>query len=124
MIDIHCHLLPDVDDGAKSWEVTLEMCRMAAADGTTHIVATPHAKLTRTRLDEGPDPASGEVGDRAWRELETLRFVWGPALENDPLYSPLLAVSGAPFSALAWPPRGLGPRLSTLSKPKPWPEGG
>jgi protein-tyrosine phosphatase len=45
MIDIHCHLLPDVDDGAKSWEVTLDMCRMAAADGTTHIVATPHANF-------------------------------------------------------------------------------
>jgi protein-tyrosine phosphatase len=43
MIDIHCHLLPAVDDGAKSWEVTLEMCRMAQKDGVTHIVATPHA---------------------------------------------------------------------------------
>lgn len=43
MIDIHCHLLPSVDDGAKSWEVTLEMCRLAAQDGVTHIVATPHA---------------------------------------------------------------------------------
>jgi len=101
----------------------VDYCLKLRATGR-RIVATPHAKLTRTRLDEGPDPASGEVGDRAWRELETLRFVWGPALENDPLYSPLLAVSGAPFSALAWPPRGLGPRLSTLSKPKPWPEGG
>jgi hypothetical protein len=87
------------------------------------VIATPHAQLTRSRLDEGPDPASGEVGDRAWRELETLRFVWGPALENDPLYNPLLAVAGAPFSALAWPPRGLGTRFATLPKPKPWPEG-
>ncbi len=43
MIDIHCHLLPAVDDGAKSWDVTLEMCRMAEQDGVTHIVATPHA---------------------------------------------------------------------------------
>jgi len=43
MIDIHCHLLPGVDDGAKSWDVTLEMCRMAQQDGVTHIVATPHA---------------------------------------------------------------------------------
>jgi protein-tyrosine phosphatase len=43
MIDIHCHLLPAVDDGAKSWEVTLEMCRLAEQDGVTHIVATPHA---------------------------------------------------------------------------------
>jgi hypothetical protein len=27
MIDIHCHLLPSVDDGASSWDVTLGMCR-------------------------------------------------------------------------------------------------
>ncbi len=43
MIDIHCHLLPEVDDGPKSWDVAVEMCRMAAADGITHAVATPHA---------------------------------------------------------------------------------
>jgi protein-tyrosine phosphatase len=43
MIDIHCHILPGVDDGSKSWEMSLEMCRMAADDGTEHIVATPHA---------------------------------------------------------------------------------
>lgn len=43
MIDIHCHILPEVDDGPKSWDVSVEMCRMAAADGITHTVATPHA---------------------------------------------------------------------------------
>lgn len=43
MIDIHCHILAEVDDGPKSWEVSREMCRMAAADGIRHIVATPHA---------------------------------------------------------------------------------
>ncbi|MGA8538750.1 MAG: CpsB/CapC family capsule biosynthesis tyrosine phosphatase [Terriglobales bacterium] len=43
MIDIHCHVLPEVDDGPKSWDAALEMCRMAAADGITHTVATPHA---------------------------------------------------------------------------------
>jgi protein-tyrosine phosphatase len=43
MIDIHCHILADVDDGPKSWDVSEEMCRMAAADGIEHIVATPHA---------------------------------------------------------------------------------
>jgi protein-tyrosine phosphatase len=43
VIDIHCHLLPEVDDGPKSWDVAVEMCRMAAADGITHVVATPHA---------------------------------------------------------------------------------
>jgi len=42
MVDIHCHILPDVDDGSESWEMTAQMCRMAARDGITHIVATPH----------------------------------------------------------------------------------
>jgi protein-tyrosine phosphatase len=43
MIDIHCHVLPDVDDGAKSWDMAIEMCAMAWQDGIEHIVATPHA---------------------------------------------------------------------------------
>ncbi len=43
MVDIHSHILPGVDDGAKSWEIAVEMCQMAAADGITHMVATPHA---------------------------------------------------------------------------------
>ncbi len=42
MIDIHCHILPGVDDGAQTLEETLEMCRMAVADGITTTVATPH----------------------------------------------------------------------------------
>ncbi len=43
MVDIHSHILPEVDDGSKSWDVSVAMCRMAAADGITHQVATPHA---------------------------------------------------------------------------------
>ncbi len=43
MIDIHCHILAEVDDGPKSWDTAQEMCRIAAADGIEHIVATPHA---------------------------------------------------------------------------------
>ncbi len=43
MVDIHAHILPMVDDGAKSWEVAVEMVKMAEKDGVTHMVATPHA---------------------------------------------------------------------------------
>jgi protein-tyrosine phosphatase len=42
MVDIHCHPLPAIDDGAKTFEDALMMCRMAADDGITHLVATPH----------------------------------------------------------------------------------
>lgn len=42
MIDIHCHILPGLDDGAENFAISLEMARMAVADGVTHIVCTPH----------------------------------------------------------------------------------
>ena len=43
MIDIHSHILPEIDDGPQSWETAEAMCRMAAQDGIEHLVATPHA---------------------------------------------------------------------------------
>jgi protein-tyrosine phosphatase len=43
MIDIHSHILPGLDDGSKSLEESIAMLRMAAAAGTTDIVASPHA---------------------------------------------------------------------------------
>ena len=42
MIDIHTHILPGIDDGAQSWEETLQLCRTAANVGISHVVATPH----------------------------------------------------------------------------------
>jgi protein-tyrosine phosphatase len=41
-VDIHCHLLPGVDDGAKDWHESLAMARIAVDDGTKSIIATPH----------------------------------------------------------------------------------
>jgi protein-tyrosine phosphatase len=43
MVDIHSHILPEVDDGSKSLEESIEMCRASADDGITVMVATPHA---------------------------------------------------------------------------------
>ncbi|MGB7885277.1 MAG: CpsB/CapC family capsule biosynthesis tyrosine phosphatase [Xanthobacteraceae bacterium] len=42
MIDLHCHLLPGVDDGAKDLAMSLAMARMAASDGISTIACTPH----------------------------------------------------------------------------------
>ncbi|SMC44156.1 protein-tyrosine phosphatase [Desulfocicer vacuolatum DSM 3385] len=42
MIDFHSHILPCVDDGASSVEDAIKMAKMAVADGTSVMVATPH----------------------------------------------------------------------------------
>lgn len=42
MIDIHSHILPNMDDGASSWDISLKMCKQASEDGIKTIVATPH----------------------------------------------------------------------------------
>jgi protein-tyrosine phosphatase len=46
MIDIHCHPLPGVDDGARTFDIAANMCRIAAADGVTDLVATPHCNYS------------------------------------------------------------------------------
>ena len=46
MIDIHCHILPEIDDGPKTFDESVDMARMAAEDGITGIVATPHLNET------------------------------------------------------------------------------
>lgn len=45
MIDIHTHILPGVDDGSESVEMSLEMLRLAAEGGTSAVVLTPHNNL-------------------------------------------------------------------------------
>ena len=54
MIDIHCHILPDYDDGADSLEEALEMARMAALSGVRHIIATPHFNGEPAELENLP----------------------------------------------------------------------
>jgi len=44
MIDLHCHILPYIDDGANDWDESLEMSEIARRDGVHTIVATPHIK--------------------------------------------------------------------------------
>lgn len=47
MTDIHCHILPQVDDGSDSLRMSLEMADLAARSGVQAVVATPHC------MDEG-----------------------------------------------------------------------
>lgn len=54
MIDIHSHILPGVDDGAKNFEVSIEMARMYIENGIEKVIATPHyiGGINNKTLDE------------------------------------------------------------------------
>jgi protein-tyrosine phosphatase len=51
LIDLHCHILPGIDDGPESLDDALEMCRIAAGDGIRTVVATPHCYKGRYAND-------------------------------------------------------------------------
>ncbi len=67
MIDIHSHVLPGLDDGSPSLEESLRMMRVAAAAGTTDLVATPHSS-PQYRFDP----------ERVRRKLAELQDAAGP----------------------------------------------
>lgn len=52
-VDIHSHILPYMDDGAKDMGETLKMLKIAWQEGITHIIATPHYKAGRFPADAG-----------------------------------------------------------------------
>ena len=43
-IDIHCHIMPGVDDGSRDIETSLKMLKIAEKNGITHVILTPHHK--------------------------------------------------------------------------------
>jgi protein-tyrosine phosphatase len=65
LIDLHCHILPNVDDGARSLEESLEMARHAVKDGIHTVVATPHTL----------DGVYSNPSDRVTKEVAALQDV-------------------------------------------------
>lgn len=61
-VDMHCHVLPGVDDGPKTMADSLAMCRALIADGFTDIIATPH-QLGRWDGSNPPITIRGVVAD-------------------------------------------------------------
>ncbi len=68
MVDIHSHILPELDDGSRSLDESVEMLRIAVESGTTDIAATPHANV-EYRFD--PDVVE--------RKIEELKAAAGAA---------------------------------------------
>ncbi|MBI4466564.1 MAG: exopolysaccharide biosynthesis protein [Acidobacteria bacterium] len=72
MIDIHSHFLPGLDDGAPSIEDAVAMIEMAAADGTTHLVGTPHCNSRFAFSLERNRALLGELRARSGNRVELL----------------------------------------------------
>lgn len=119
MIDLHCHVLPGIDDGPPTLEGALALARAAAAAGTRTLVATPHvnwryrndaeeiaaqARLLGERLARediatadgtplelrwGAEVALTAVAELPDGELERLRLGGGPWLLLEPPFAPL-----------------------------------
>ncbi|MEW5595569.1 CpsB/CapC family capsule biosynthesis tyrosine phosphatase [Peribacillus frigoritolerans] len=67
MIDIHCHIIPGVDDGSEDMKESLNMARKAVEAGITHLFATPH------HLNEKYVNVKNDIIDRAVRLNESLK---------------------------------------------------
>jgi protein-tyrosine phosphatase len=59
MVDLHCHVLPAIDDGSESLDQSLDFCRVALADGVDTLVATPHQKPGQ--FDNSPESIHQKV---------------------------------------------------------------
>src|SRR5260370_14432171 len=68
MVDIHCHILYGLDDGARTIEDSLAMAEDAIADGITHVVGTPHSSTEHTfdfaRVQAARDELRQKLGNR------------------------------------------------------------
>lgn len=129
MIDLHCHILPGIDDGPQTPEEALELARVAVAGGIATTVATPHVTWDHqhntaasiaegvAELNEllqaaeiplevrpGAEIAMTRVGDLAQDELEGLRLGGGSHLLVE---CPLSAV-GVPFAPIVGALRAAG----------------
>ena len=75
MIDIHSHILPGIDDGARSLEEARELASQTLADGVTVIVATPHVRsdfpTTPERMEMGVAELRADLA-RTGIELEVV----------------------------------------------------
>jgi len=94
MIDLHCHLLPGIDDGPESIETSIEMAEAAIADGITHVVATPHASneyhFDFARVRRLRDELQAKIGDR-------LHLATGCDFHLSPENLEALRANAAPF---------------------------
>jgi protein-tyrosine phosphatase len=121
MIDIHSHLLPGVDEGPKSWEESLRLCRALVDDGITTAVATPHV-IDRVY----PNTATmvrafvGELNERLAAAAVPLTVLPGGEIQvscrhlTEPPFDSLPTLAGHRYLLLELPAAFVPPSLENL----------
>ena len=119
--DLHSHLVPGVDDGARTLDEALEAVERMASAGIGRILTTPHLNASITHDPAKLDERLGQVDD-AWEEVSRAVADRFPELEfqrgyeimldvPDPdLSDPRLRLAGTPFVLVEWPRLQIPPR--------------
>jgi protein-tyrosine phosphatase len=115
---MHAHVLPGLDDGAANDIVALEMLRMAATDGITRIVATPHAsRITREQVSAGVERLNQLARD-AGVMVEVLggsEVRYAPDLANRYLDGQLITINRTSYALIEFPFQHEWPALLTTT---------
>lgn len=80
LVDLHCHILPAIDDGSPSLEASLELARQAVADGIRYILATPH-HMDRHYLNHASDVVAAVEAFQAELDVNDIPLTIFPGQE-------------------------------------------
>jgi protein-tyrosine phosphatase len=81
MIDLHCHILPGIDDGARDLNVSLDMARAFVADGVSVVACTPHI-LPGLYENNGPGIRQAVAGLQARLDEAGIPLIVVPGADN------------------------------------------
>lgn len=98
MIDLHCHLLPGVDDGPETMEEAVALCRHAVSSGITHSVVTPHVHPGRYENDAlSIPPVMQALREALLREGVPLQLGCSGEVRISPEILPMVVAGQVPF---------------------------
>ncbi len=120
--DLHSHILPKLDDGAKNWEESLTIARAAVTDGVSTIVATPHyGRISEPEVIEKSENLIEELREKLKRENIDLEVKLGfevflsfETLERIKTEGEALAIRDTRFIFIEFPFLFLYPNVTSM----------
>jgi protein-tyrosine phosphatase len=120
VIDLHCHVLPGIDDGPNTIEESVALARAAAAAGINRLVATPHVNATYRNDAATIARLVKELNERLRAEAIDLEVLPGAEIaitylpEIAQLQLPLLGLGGGEWLLVEPPFTAVAPALESL----------